>query len=116
MAFKRYQGHWLKGPHVGAQNILVTSEIAEDLTYYFATSEQTPSSVALGVLMNKDNTVRQGRRIYFTAASGGFRGSDFHSGEPLKRDHLHYFPVRRGQYPEMILEHILGRFRPGDPR
>ena len=33
-------------------------EIAEDLTYYYATSEQVPSSVALGVLMNNDNTVR----------------------------------------------------------
>ena len=38
---------------------LVSGEIAEDLTYYFAVSEQTPSSVGLGVLMNKDNTVRQ---------------------------------------------------------
>lgn len=37
---------------------LVSGEIAEDLTYYFAVSEQTPSSVGLGVLMNKDNTVR----------------------------------------------------------
>ena len=41
------------------QCVLQTSEIAEDLTYYFATSEQVPSSVGLGVLMNKDNTVRQ---------------------------------------------------------
>ncbi len=46
----------LKEPYVG-QTILVTSEIAEDLTYYFANSEQIPSSVGLGVLMNKDNTV-----------------------------------------------------------
>lgn len=37
---------------------LVTGEIAEDITYYFASSEQTPSSVGLGVLMNKENTVR----------------------------------------------------------
>ena len=38
----------LKEPYVG-QTILQTSEIAEDLTYYFATSEQVPSSVGLGV-------------------------------------------------------------------
>ena len=48
----------LKEPYSG-QVQLVSGEIAEDLTYYFATSEQTPSSVALGVLMNKNNTVAQ---------------------------------------------------------
>lgn len=52
----------LKEPYIG-QTILQTSEIAEDLTYYFATSEQTPSSVALGVLVNPNGTVR---------AAGGF--------------------------------------------
>lgn len=48
----------LKEPYSG-QTHLVSGEIAEDLTYYFAASEQIPTSVALGVLMNKDNTVRQ---------------------------------------------------------
>lgn len=48
----------LKEPYVG-QTILQTGEIAEDLTYYFATSEQIPSTVGLGVLMDKDNTVKQ---------------------------------------------------------
>ena len=49
----------LKDPYVG-QVALQTSEIAEDLTYYFATSEQVPSSVGLGVLMDKEtNTVKQ---------------------------------------------------------
>ena len=52
----------LKEPYVG-QTVLQTSEIAEDLTFYFANSEQVPSSVGLGVLMNKDNTV---------AKAGGF--------------------------------------------
>ncbi len=46
----------LKEPYVGTVE-LKTGEIAEDLTYYFATSEQTPSSVGLGVLMTKENTV-----------------------------------------------------------
>ena len=48
----------LKEPYVG-QTVLQTSEIAEDLTYYFATSEQVPSSVGLGVLVGKDYTVAQ---------------------------------------------------------
>lgn len=48
----------LKEPYLG-QTELQTGEIAEDLTYYFVASEQIPSSVGLGVLMNKDNTVRQ---------------------------------------------------------
>lgn len=48
----------MKEPYAG-QTALQTGEIAEDLTYYFATSEQVPSSVGLGVLMERDNTVRQ---------------------------------------------------------
>ncbi len=52
----------LKEPYVG-QTVLQTSEIAEDLTFYFATSEQVPSSVGLGVLVGKD---------YHVAQAGGF--------------------------------------------
>lgn len=52
----------LKEPYIG-QTILVSGEIAEDFTYYFATSEQTPSAVALGVLVDVDYSVKQ---------SGGF--------------------------------------------
>ncbi len=52
----------LKEPYC-SQVPLGTSEVAEDLTYYFASSEQVPSAVGLGVLMSKDNTVKQ---------SGGF--------------------------------------------
>lgn len=48
----------LKDPYVG-QTQLQTGEIAEDLTYYFATSEQVPSSVGLGVLVDRDCSVKQ---------------------------------------------------------
>ncbi len=46
----------LKDPYVG-QTELVSGEIGEDLTYYFAASEQIPSSVGLGVLLNHENRV-----------------------------------------------------------
>lgn len=48
----------LKEPYVGTVE-LQTGEIAEDLTYYFAASEQVPSSVGLGVLIDTDCSVRQ---------------------------------------------------------
>ncbi len=52
----------LKEPYVG-QVELVDGEIAEDLTYYFAASEQVPSAVGLGVLMDREN---------FVSHAGGF--------------------------------------------
>ena len=99
----------LKEPYVG-QTILVTGEIAEDLTYYYATSEQTPSSVALGVLMNTDNTVRQ---------AGGFMiqlmpGASDEIVTKLERTLGEITSITSlldaGNSPEMILEHILGEF------
>lgn len=48
----------LKKPYIG-QTHLVSGEIAEDLTYYFASSEQIPSVVALGVLIDRDLSVKQ---------------------------------------------------------
>lgn len=99
----------LKDPYVG-QTILVTGEIAEDLTYYFATSEQTPSSVALGVLMNKNNTVRQAGGFIIQLLPGATE--EMISGLEEKLGSI--APITslldEGMTPEMILEYILGDF------
>lgn len=96
----------LKEPYVG-QTVLQTGEIAEDLTYYFATSEQVPSGVGLGVLMNKDNTVKQ---------AGGFivQLMPFASEEVLTRLEENLLKITSvtsmldaGDSPEMILERVL---------
>ena len=99
----------LKEPYVG-QTILVTSEIAEDLTYYFATSEQTPSSVALGVLMNKDNTVRQAGGFILQLLPGASEEVISTLETRLKEITSITSLLDAGNTPEMILEHILGDF------
>ena len=99
----------LKEPYVG-QTILVTSEIAEDLTYYFATSEQTPSSVALGVLMNKDNTVRQAGGFILQLLPGASEEVIPTLETRLKEITSITSLLDAGNTPEMILEHILGDF------
>ena len=96
----------LKEPYVG-QTVLQTGEIAEDLTYYFATSEQVPSSVGLGVLMEKDNTVKQ---------AGGFivQLMPFTEDKVIEQleQNLKEFPsvtsvLNEGKTPEVMLRIIL---------
>ncbi|MBS6646478.1 MAG: Hsp33 family molecular chaperone HslO [Clostridiaceae bacterium] len=100
----------LKEPYVG-QTILVTGEIAEDLTYYYATSEQTPSSVALGVLMNKDNTVKQAGGFIIQLMPGA--SEEIISGLETKLGQVSSVTtlLDEGKTPEMILEQILGDFK-----
>ena len=99
----------MKEPYVG-QCELKTGEIGDDLTYYFATSEQVPSSVGLGVLMEKNNTVRQ---------AGGFiiQLMPFTSDEVIDKLEAKLASVTSvtsmldaGMTPEQILEELLGEF------
>lgn len=99
----------LKEPYVG-QVALQTSEVAEDLTYYFAVSEQVPSAVGLGVLMNRDNTVKQ---------AGGFIIQLMPDTEEsviaaLEQKVATVSSVtdllEQGATPELLLEQILGEF------
>lgn len=97
----------LKEPYVG-QTHLVSGEIAEDLTNYFAESEQVPSAVALGVLMNKNNTVRR---------AGGFiiQLMPFADEEVIDKLEKKINSITsitalldQDMTPEMILEEVLG--------
>ncbi len=97
----------MKEPYVG-QTILVTGEIAEDLTYYFATSEQTPSSVALGVLMNRENTVRQAGGFILQMMPGV--SEEVVSGLEKRLSQMVSVTalLEEGKTPEEILKHVLG--------
>ena len=99
----------LKESYVG-QIALQTGEIAEDLTYYFATSEQVPSAVGLGVLVDKDRTVKQ---------AGGFiiQLMPFTDDDIIERLEKRITEIasvtemlEEGNTPEQILEKILGEF------
>ena len=99
----------MKEPYMG-QVALQTSEIAEDLTYYFATSEQVPSAVGLGVLMNRDNTVRQ---------AGGFivQLMPFAEEPVIRRLEENIQKIRsvtslleEGHTPQSLLEYVLEGF------
>jgi len=101
----------LKDPYIGEVEIQ-TGEIADDLTYYFASSEQTPSVVGLGVLMNHDNTVRE---------AGGFIIQLMPDAPAECIDRLEAKMkgiksvtdlLKNGGTPESILQEILGDQQP----
>ena len=97
----------LKEPYVG-DTILVTSEIAEDLTYYFASSEQVPSSVGLGVLMNKDNTVKCAGGFIIQMMPFAEEETIAQIEENLKNVTSVTELLDRGFTPEQLLEELLG--------
>ncbi len=97
----------LKEPYIG-DTMLVTSEIAEDLTYYFASSEQVPSSVGLGVLMEKDNTVKCAGGFIIQMMPFAKEETIAQIEENLKNVTSVTELLDRGYTPEQILEELLG--------
>lgn len=101
----------LKEPYVG-EVMLQTGEIGDDLTYYFAVSEQIPSTVGLGVLMNKNNTVN---------VAGGFivQLMPFASEEVISKLEENMSKIssvtaflEEGKTPEQILDIVLDGLEP----
>ncbi|MEH7126241.1 Hsp33 family molecular chaperone HslO [Bacillus sp. JJ1773] len=88
---------------------IVSGELGEDFTYYFVTSEQTPSSVGVGVLVNPDNTI---------LAAGGFivqlmPGTEDETISQIE-NRLKTIPpvsklIEQGLTPEELLEELLGK-------
>jgi len=101
----------LKEPYTG-DTILVSGEIAEDLTYYYATSEQIPSSVALGVLMNRENTVRVAGGFMVQLMPGCPEETAMQLEEKLNGIGSVTSMLDAGMTPEDILNSILGDMHP----
>lgn len=97
----------LKDPYVG-QIDLQTGEIAEDLTYYFATSEQTPSVVGLGVLVDTDCSVRQAGGFIIQLMPGAEEEVICKIEEKLGTLRSVTAMLDSGMTPEQMLEEILG--------
>jgi molecular chaperone Hsp33 len=95
--------------HFSGQVPIVSGELGEDFTYYFVTSEQVPSSVGVGVLVNPDNTI---------LAAGGFilqlmPGTDDETITKIE-ERLSKIPpisklIEKGLTPEEVLEEVLGK-------
>ena len=97
----------MREPYAGRIE-LVTGEIAEDLTYYFAQSEQTPSAVGLGVLVETDTSVRRAGGFMIQLLPGADEGMVSRLEEKLR--HVPYVTdlLDAGKTPEEILELLLG--------
>lgn len=94
--------------HFTGQTPIISGELGDDFTYYLVTSEQVPSSVGVGVLVNPDNTIK---------AAGGFilqlmPGTEEETIVAIEQQ-LKVIPpisklIEAGSRPEDILEQLLG--------
>lgn len=97
----------LKDPYVGMVE-LISGEIAEDLAYYFTSSEQVPSAVMLGVLMKKNNTVKQAGGLIIQALPGASDEVIENLEKKLTGIPSMTQMLDGGKSPDQILSDILG--------
>ena len=99
----------MKEPYSGSCEI-VSGEIAEDLTYYFASSEQVASAVALGVLMEHDNTVKQAGGLIIQVMPFAEDSLIDRLEEKINNMESITSMLEKGMTPEDILNEVLGEF------
>ena len=98
----------LKEPYVGQSN-LVSGEIAEDLTTYFAVSEQIPTAVCLGVLVDRDDSVKQAGGFIIQMLPDSDKGVDMDALADMLELRLAAFAsitslMEDGMVPETMME------------
>lgn len=99
----------LKEPYVG-DTILVTSDVTQDITYYFATSEQVPTSVGLSVIMSKDNTVKSAGGVIIQLLPDASEEIISALEKKIKEVKNVTTMLEHGYTPEQMLEELLGEF------
>lgn len=101
----------MREPYVG-KIPLISGEIAEDLTYYFAKSEQTPSAVALGVLVDRDYSIKQSGGFIIQMMPDASEEVISALEEKMKTIEPMTTMLDKGMTPEDILNEIAGQLEP----
>ena len=99
----------LKDPYIGTVR-MPSGEIAEDLTYYFAESEQIPSSVGLGVLVDRDWSVKQAGGFILQLMPGASDDVIDELERRLQKVDSVTAMLEDGMLPEDILGELVGSF------
>lgn len=98
----------MKEPYVGSVE-LVSGEIADDVTAYFAQSEQTPTACALGVLVNRDHTVKVAGGYLFQLLPGAPDEVISRLEEGIQKAGAVTPMLERGLTPEELLQSVYGK-------
>ena len=99
----------LKEPYVG-QVPLVNGEVAEDLTQYYATSEQLPTAVALGVLVDVDYTIKAAGGFILQVLPGAYDEDIDNVEKTIATLSSVTQMLDEGKTPKDIVEHLLSDY------